>query len=46
MNIGDIMTERVISICEDEPVFAAARLMKQNNVGALPVRDEKGKLKK
>ncbi|MGI5984386.1 MAG: CBS domain-containing protein [Clostridiales bacterium] len=45
MNIGDIMTERVISICEDEPVFAAARLMKQNNVGALPVRDEKGKLK-
>lgn len=45
MNICDIMTERVISICEDEPVVAAARLMKQNNIGALPVRDEKGKLK-
>ena len=45
MNICDIMTERVISISEDEPVVAAARLMKQNNIGALPVRDEKGKLK-
>ena len=45
MNICDIMTEQVISISEDEPVVAAARLMKQNNIGALPVRDEKGKLK-
>lgn len=45
MNICDIMTEHVISISEDEPVVAAARLMKQNNIGALPVRDEKGKLK-
>ncbi len=45
MNISQIMTERVISICEDEPVLAAARLMKQNNIGALPVRDGKGKLK-
>ena len=45
MNICDIMTERVISISEDEPIVAAARLMKQNNIGALPVRDEKGKLK-
>lgn len=45
MNVSNIMTEHVISICEDEPVFAAARIMKQNNVGSLPVRDEKGKLK-
>lgn len=45
MNISDIMTERVISICEDEPVIAAARLLKRNNIGALPVRSDKGKLK-
>jgi len=45
MNVSDIMTDHVISISEDEPVFAAARIMKQNNVGSLPVRDGKGKLK-
>ena len=45
MFISDIMTDQVISICEDEPVTAAARLMKQHNFGSLPVRDEKGKLK-
>lgn len=45
MLIGDIMTDQVISICEDEPVTAAARLLKQNNIGSLPVRDNKGKLR-
>ena len=45
MTISDIMTERVISIGEDEPVIAAARLLKRNNIGALPVRSDKGKLK-
>lgn len=45
MNISDIMTERVISISEDEPVIAAARLMKQNNIGSLPVRDGKNRLR-
>ncbi|MEG0876750.1 MAG: CBS domain-containing protein [Oscillospiraceae bacterium] len=45
MNICDIMSDHVISICEDEPVCAAARLLKHNNIGALPVRDEKGKLR-
>ncbi|NLH02310.1 MAG: CBS domain-containing protein [Clostridiales bacterium] len=45
MNVSDIMTGHVISICEDEPVVAAARIMKQSNIGALPVRDGKGKLK-
>ena len=45
MTISDIMTERVISIGEDEPVIAAARLLKRNNIGALPVRGDKGKLK-
>lgn len=45
MVISEIMTGNVISICEDEPVIAAARLMKQRNIGSLPVRDDKGKLK-
>lgn len=45
MNIGEIMTGNVISICEDEPVTAAARLLKRGNVGSLPVRDSRGKLK-
>lgn len=45
MLVGDIMTDQVISICEDETVTAAARLLKQNNIGSLPVRDNKGKLK-
>lgn len=45
MNVGDIMTGNVISICEDEPVSAAARLLKRSNIGSLPVRDSRGKLK-
>lgn len=45
MNIGDLMTGNVISICEDEPVSAAAKLLKRNNIGSLPVRDHRGKLK-
>jgi len=45
MNIGEIMTDHVISICEDEPIIAAARLMKQNNIGSLPVRDGRNRLR-
>lgn len=45
MNISDIMTEHVISISEDEPIVAAARLMKQHNIGSLPVKDGKNRLK-
>lgn len=45
MNIGDIMTGNVISIGEDEPVSAAAKLLKRNNIGSLPVHDGRGKLK-
>ncbi len=45
MNVSDIMTDRVISINEDEPVVAAARLLKRNNIGVLPVHGDKGKLK-
>lgn len=45
MNVGDIMTDRVISIGQDEPVAAAARLLKRHNVGALPVCDSTGRLR-
>lgn len=45
MEVSEIMTGQVISICEDEPVIAAAKLMKQRNIGSLPVRDDRGKLK-
>lgn len=45
MKICDIMSDRVISIEQNEPVSAAARLLKRCNIGALPVCDEKGKLR-
>jgi CBS domain-containing protein len=45
MKVCDIMTDRVISIEQSEPVTAAARLLKRHNIGALPVVDEQGKLR-
>ncbi len=39
MIISDIMTDKVITIDKDEPVSAAARLLKRHNVGVLPVTD-------
>ena len=45
MNICDIMTGNVISVGEDEPVLAAARLLKRNNIGSVPVHDGRGKLR-
>ncbi|MGN1001428.1 MAG: CBS domain-containing protein [Oscillospiraceae bacterium] len=45
MKICDIMSSRVVSIEQNEPVSAAARLLKRCNVGALPVCDEKGRLR-
>lgn len=45
MEISEIMTGQVISIGEDEPVTAAARLMKRFNIGAVPVRGERGTLR-
>ena len=41
MKICDIMSDHVVSIGQDEPVSAAAKLLKQTNVGSLPVCDEK-----
>ena len=45
MKVCDLMSTRVVSIGEDEPVSAAARLLKRANVGALPVCDGKRRLR-
>lgn len=42
--ISDIMCGSVVSIDEDEPVIAAARLFKRLNLGALPVTEDAGRL--
>ena len=36
MKVSEIMSGRVVTICQDEPVIAAARLLKRMNLGALP----------
>ncbi len=45
MKICDIMTDKVVSIGQNEPVSAAARLLKRCNIGALPVCDDKTRLR-
>lgn len=45
MKVFDLMSESVVSVGADEPVSTAARLLKKYNIGALPVCDDKGKLK-
>ncbi|MGE4352679.1 MAG: CBS domain-containing protein [Oscillospiraceae bacterium] len=45
MKINEIMTDRVVSIDGDEPVMAAARLLKRHNIGALPVTDKEQRLR-
>lgn len=45
MKVCDLMSEQVISVGMAEPVSAAARLMKQYNIGAVPVCDASGKLR-
>lgn len=44
MNIQAIMTENVRSIHPDEPISAAARLLKRDNIGCLPVCDDSGRV--
>ncbi len=45
MKVCDIMSSRVVSIEQSEPVSAAARLLKHSNVGSLPVCDDRGRLR-
>ena len=42
MKIESIMTKNVRSIHTDEPISAAARLLKRENIGCLPVCDDNG----
>lgn len=45
MKVFDLMSDSVVSVGANEPITAAARLLKKYNIGALPVCDDKGKLK-
>lgn len=45
MEIQEIMTAKVITVGPDEPVTAAARLLRRWNLGALPVTDGTGRLR-
>lgn len=45
MKVFDIMSEHIITVGINEPVTAAARLLKQYNIGAVPVCDDNGRLK-
>ncbi len=42
--VRDIMTRRVVSTSPTEPVDVATRKLEKNNISALPVVDETGKL--
>ena len=45
MKICEIMSERVITIDAEEPVIAAARLMKSHNIGSVPACGKDGRLR-
>ncbi len=45
MKVFDIMSENIVTVGVSEPVRAAARLFKQYNIGAVPVCDERGRLR-
>jgi CBS domain-containing protein len=44
MLVKELMTAAPISLETDEPVAAAARLMRERNIGAMPVCDPDGRL--
>ena len=44
MNVRELMTSRLVTVEKEETVAAAARLLSRNNVGALPVTSQGGKL--
>ena len=45
MKVSEIMSSKVVCIGQDEPVSAAAKLLKRSNVGALPVCDAARRLR-
>ena len=44
MLVKELMTGAPVSLETDEPVAAAARLMRERNIGAMPVCDPDGRL--
>ncbi len=44
MKVCDLMCDHVISISPQEPVTSAARLLREQNIGALPVCGDSGEL--
>ena len=45
MKVNEVMSGRVICIGQDEPVSAAAKMLKRSNIGALPVCDASHRLR-
>lgn len=45
MKVFDIMSDHIVTVGLSEPVSAAARLLKQYNIGAVPVCDNRGNLR-
>lgn len=45
MKVFDLMSDHIISVGQKEPLTAAARLMRQYNIGAVPVCDDSGRLR-
>ena len=44
MQISALMTSRVISVRQSETADTAARLLSRNNIGAMPVCDDGGRV--
>ena len=45
MKVSEIMSSRIVCIEQNEPVSAAAKLLKRCNIGALPVCDAQNHLR-
>ena len=45
MRVQDVMARHPITVEVSEPVAAAARLMRERNIGSIPVQDAEGRLR-
>ena len=45
MKVQDLMTDKIITVSQEEPVSAAARLLSRYNIGSLPVCGRDGRLR-
>lgn len=44
MRVRDVMARNPVAVETAEPVAAAARLMRERNIGSIPVQDARGRL--